>query len=121
MKSDRNSLANQTSEEIAAILSRYRASGLGLKVFAREHGLPPGRLHYWLYQKHPGASGKRRPQPAKAALAPVFQELKLTPRSEWVGRWAAEVSLPRGIAVRFSTAATAKWVGSVVQAVQRPC
>ncbi|MCX6926523.1 MAG: hypothetical protein NT154_25435 [Verrucomicrobia bacterium] len=55
MKDDSNRRQGQTSEAIATIVSRYRASGLGLERFARQHGIPPGRLHYWLYRKHPGA------------------------------------------------------------------
>ena len=121
MKSDRHHLPNRTSNQIAAILSRYRSSGLGLERFAREQGIPPGRLHYWLYQKQPGNGSNRRAKPAKRAVAPVFQEVKLTARHESVGSWAAEVSLPRGLAVRFSQTAPAQWISSVVQALQRPC
>jgi transposase-like protein len=121
MKNDRNHLPNGTPEEIAAILTRYRASGLGLERFAREHGIPPGRLHYWLYQKQSGEGSRRRTQPTQPALTPVFQEIQLAARPESVGTWAAEVCLPRGVAVRFSPAATAQWIGSVVQALQRPC
>ena len=109
------------AEEIAATISRYRASGLGLERFAREHGIPPGRLHYWLYQKQPGEGSSRRGHSAKPAGTPVFQEIKLAARSESVENWAAEVNLPRGIAVRFSPRVTAEWIGSVVQALQRPC
>src|ERR1035441_6844009 len=90
MKSDRNHQPGRTSEEIVAIISRYRASGLRLKSFAREHGLSPGRLHYWIYQKYPGASANRRAQPTRSVIAPVFQEVKLTCRPESVGSWAAD-------------------------------
>jgi len=121
MKSDRNHLPNRTSNEIAVILSRYRSSGLGLERFAREQGIPPGRLHYWLYQKQLGNASSRRAKPAKPAVTPVFQEVKLTASHESVGSWAAEVSLPRGLAVRFSQRVPAEWIGSVVQALQRPC
>jgi hypothetical protein len=121
MKRDRKCSAGQTPEEIGAIISRYRASGLGLKSFAREHGLAPGRLLYWIYQKYPEASARGRAQPTKALVAPIFQEVKLATGMPPVERWAAEVSLPRGVAVRFSTAATAEWVGSVLEALQRPC
>jgi hypothetical protein len=99
----------------------YRASGLGLKAFALEEGLPPGRLHYWIYQKPAGASSRRPAKLTQAAIAPVFQEVKLPSRSEWGCGWAAEVGLPGGIAVRFSASASAEWIGSVVQALKRPC
>jgi hypothetical protein len=131
MKHDCNHHPVQRPEEIAALISRYRASGLALKDFAREQGLPAGRLHYWLYQKHrpaaptrsgvafapPGGSPRRSP----FSGAPAFQEVKLATGVPLLGSWAAEISLPRGMAVRFSTAAQPGWIGAVVQALQRPC
>jgi hypothetical protein len=106
---------------MAAIISRYRSSGLGLERFAREQGIPAGRLHYWVYQKAPGSANKPRSKSVKPAVAPMFQEVKLTSATPVIESWAAEVHLPRGLAVRFSPAATAEWIGSVVQALQRPC
>lgn len=119
MKDDSDRRSGQTSEEIATIVSRYRASGLGLERFARKHGIPPGRLHYWLYQKHRGARPGGGTKPAR--VAPLFQELQLTDGSPRLESWAAEVNLPTGVAVRFNGAATAEWIGLVVQALQRPC
>jgi hypothetical protein len=121
MKSARTHPATRTAAEIAATITRYRASGLGLERFAREQGIPPGRLHYWLYQKQPSEVARRRVPAAKPAGAPVFQELKLTSAPPPVASWAAEVQLPTGLAVRFSPAANTQWIGSVVQALQRPC
>jgi len=121
MKHDRNHHSVDRPREIGALLTRYRASGLTLKDFAREHDLPPGRLHYWLYQKHragvPRASAWRPPP----APAPVFQEVTLAGCAPLDPNWAAEVSLPRGMAVRFHPAAQPGWIGAVVQALQRPC
>lgn len=110
-----------SSNEIADIIARYRASGLGLKAFALEEGLPAGRLHYWVYQKPARVTGRRPSQPTPAATAPVFQEVKLPSRPECGGDWAAEVGLPGGIAVRFSASASAEWMASLVQALRRPC
>ena len=121
MKSHRAAGFNGSSNEIANIIARYRASGLGLKAFALKEDLPPGRLHYWVYQKPAGVRGRRPTQPAAAATTQVFQEVKLPSRPEWGGGWAAEVALPGGMAVRFSASASAQWIGSVVQALQRPC
>ena len=121
MNGARNQHSIPTAEEIAAIISRYRCSGLGLERFARQQGIPAGRLHYWIYQKGPGASGQPRPKPAQPAVGPIFQEVKLAAGTPVIESWAAEVHLPRGLAVRFSQAATAEWIGSVVQALQRPC
>jgi len=121
MKRDRDSSFNASSNEIAAIIERYRASGLGLRAFALEEGLPPGRLHYWIYQKPARASGPRPAKPTAAAVAPMFQEVKLPAQPEGGCSWAAEVGLPGGIVVRLSASASTQWIGSVVQALQRPC
>ncbi|MCK7516197.1 MAG: hypothetical protein MZV70_77605 [Desulfobacterales bacterium] len=70
----------------------------------------------------PARGSGRRVHPAEASEgAPVFQEIKLTSAPPSIERWAAEVRLPTGMAVRFSPGASAQWIGSVVQALQRPC
>ena len=104
--------------EISKVLARYRQSGLGVREFAREEGIPPGRLHYWIYQK--GRTKSRRPVQASAPK-PVFRELKVGTMLPVVDGWVAEVNLPGGLAVRFSQRATAEWIGAVVQALRRPC
>jgi len=121
MKSQRVPSFNASSNAIASIIARYRASGLGLKAFALEEGLPPGRLHYWIYQKPARVSGRRPAKPTQTAVAPVFQEVKLPSKAQWSCSWAAEVGLPGGMAIRFSASASAEWIGSVVQALQRSC
>jgi hypothetical protein len=115
MKYDSNHYRVTTLEEISRWLARYRASGLGLQRFAQEHRIPAGRLHYWLYQKRRSKPAQRRVQ------APVFQELKLAACPPPASRWAAEVSLPTGLAVRFDGAVSPAWIGSVVQALRQPC
>jgi hypothetical protein len=104
--------------EISKILARYRRSGLGVVQFAQEQGIRPGRLHYWIYQK----GRTRRSEPQRVSLSkPVFHELKVATMLPVVDGWVAEVNLPGGLAVRFSQKATAEWIGSVVQALRRPC
>jgi hypothetical protein len=103
--------------EISRVLARYRQSGLGVLQFAHEKGIPPGRLHYWIYQK-----GRTRRQPRRVSVSkPVFQELKVATMLPAIDSWVAEVNLPGGLAARFSQKATAEWIGSVVQALRRPC
>ena len=108
------------SEAIPALVGRYRRSGLSLRDFARAEGLPPGRLHYWIYQKH-RARAVACAQEAARPAAPAFQEVKLATGLSLVTNWAAEVSLPTGAAVRFSATAAPAWIGAVVQALHRPC
>ena len=52
---------------------------------------------------------------------PVFQELRVATMLPAFDSWAAEVSLPGGVAARFSQKAAAEWIGLVVQALRRPC
>jgi hypothetical protein len=104
--------------EISTVLARYHQSGLGVVQFAHEQGIPPGRLHYWIYQK----GRTRRSEPQRVSLSkPVFQELQVATMLPAVDSWIAEVNLPGGLAIRFSQKAAAEWIGSVVQALRRPC
>jgi transposase-like protein len=121
MKDANNHDSIRPTQERAAVVAAYRQSGLGLKRFAREHGIHPGRLHYWVYQKHPAPKPRPSVQKLRADRPAVFQELKLQPSSGLLQGWAAEVSLARGLNVRFSGTASPDWIGAVVQALQRPC
>jgi transposase-like protein len=104
--------------EISKVVAHYRQSGLGVVQFAHEQGIPPGRLHYWIYQK----VRTRRSEPERVSLSkPVFQELKVATMLPVVDGWVAEVNLPGGLAVRFSQKATAEWIGSVVETLRQPC
>jgi hypothetical protein len=108
------------AEAIPALIARYRRSGLSLAEFARAERLPPGRLHYCIYQKHRPGAAAHGPRGGRPAATPAFQEVRLASGLGLVS-WAAEVSLPAGLAVRFSATAAPGWVGAVVQALQRPC
>ena len=103
---------------ISKVLARYRQSGLGVVQFAHEQGIPPGRLHYWIYQK--GRTRRREPQRVSLSK-PVFQELKVATMLPAIDSWVAEVNLPGGLTVRFSQKAPAEWIGSVVQTLRPPC
>ena len=99
-------------EEIALWVSRYHASGLGLRNFAEQNRIAVNSLRYWIHTvDHPKAS-----KPA-TTVAPRFQEIKLT-GSLPVQSWAVEVSLPSGLAVRFNTTAKPTWIGLVVKALR---
>ena len=89
MKTHRAASFDASSNEIAKTIARYRASGLGLKAFALEAGLPPGRLHYWIYQKS-GVTGRGPTQPTPTAAAAVFQEVKLPSQPEWGKRLSCD-------------------------------
>lgn len=118
MKYQNNGSRRHSLGHSGEVVRRYRASGLGLRRFAREHGIPPGRLHYWVYQKARAAVPARGRSPG---VVPRFQEVNV---AAWLGsptRWAAEVSVAAGRTVRFSEQASAAWIGAVVHALHRTC
>lgn len=114
MKNDSGAQRAYTPKEISGWIRRYRASGLALGSFAAQHGLSRNRLHYWVYDRRFAQSRQ------SVAVAPVFQELKVTaglpPQN-----WAAEISLPTGAVARFTATATPAWIDSVLEALRRPC
>ncbi len=121
MKQRNNHYPISINKDMAAVVTAYRQSGLSLKAFARDHRIRPSQLHYWIYQKN------RAPKPSSSAKelstdrGAVFQEVKLEAASAFLQSWAAEVSVARGLNVRFSGSARPDWIGAVVQALQRPC
>ena len=114
MKNDSHAYRAYRPEEIYDWIRRYRGSGLALGTFAQQHGLSRNRLHYWVYDRR--FAQARQP----VAVAPVFQELKVTagPPPQ---NWAAEINLPTGAVARFTATATAAWIDSVLEALRRPC
>jgi len=114
MKNDLPAYRAYTPAEISGWIQRYRTSGLALGDFATQHGLARNRLHYWVY-------GRRHAQaPKTVAVAPVFQELKMTAGLP-TQNWAVEISLPTGAVARFTATATPDWINAVLEAVRRPC
>ena len=121
MKHDSNGHVQPSAQEVAALRSRYRASGLGLTRFARAAGISRGRRHDWLYQK-PRAGGRRRWAKGKELVAAsIFQEVKLAGGLPPACDWAVAIRLPNGLITRFPPATSPVWVGVVVQALQRSC
>ena len=114
MKHDSHNGSSYEPDQIAGWVSRYRGSGLGLRQFAERHGLPPTRLHYWVYQKNRA--------PATASPVPVagFQQISLVGGLP-LPSWALEVTLPAGSVARFSATAPPAWIGAVMEALRRPC
>ena len=121
MKVTNNHSPTKASKQRAALITAYRRSGLGLRRFAQEQGIPPSRLHYWVYQKSQASRPKASPATAKSVPAPLFQEVTLEPGVSLLESWAAEVWLPSGVSVRFSGTANPGWMEAVLQALQRPC
>ena len=59
--------------ESSKVLARYRRSGLGAVQFAQEHGIQPGRLHYWAYEK--GRTKSRHPVQVSGLVTGVGSRL----------------------------------------------
>jgi transposase-like protein len=112
---------NGSSEDICAVVAAYRQSGRSLKEFARERGIKAGRLHYWVYGKNQDLKAKSLTRGRSSSPKALFQEVKLQAGSGFLPSWAAEVSLARGLNVRFSNVANPEWIGAVVQSLQGPC
>ena len=114
MKNDSHVDRDYSPKEIAGWIRRYRASGLALGSFAGQHGLSRNRLHYWVY-------GRRQSPPREpVAVAPVFQELKVTAGLP-TPNWAAEISLPTGWVARFAATATPAWINAVLETLPQSC
>ena len=111
----------ERAKEMAALIAAYRESGLGLRRFAQDNRIPPGRLHYWIYQKRRDSKLRSAAQDPKAVGEPVFREVTLGAGTSLLESWAAEVRFAGGVSVRFSGTATPGWIGAVIQALQRPC
>jgi hypothetical protein len=93
----------------------------GLTHACRSNTIPPGRLHYWAYQKDRDPKAKSMIKERRGAQRGIFQEVKLEAGSVLIESWAAEVSLAAVGNVRFSGTARPDWIRAVVQALQQPC
>ncbi len=116
-----NSQPIETGKEMAALVAAYRQSGQSLKAFAQGQGIRPTRLHYWVYQKNQKPKARSLIKPSRVRPTDAFQEVKFEAGSALLQSWGAEVSVARGLNVRFSSTASPDWIGAVVQALQRPC
>ena len=128
-----------TAEEREGWISRFRSSGMTQPRFAREHDLKLGTLQRWLYGRGSPSASMRKPfapgdrshpidrttvvihQKPRHAPRPTFQEVKLPPLGPASAGWAAEISWPSGVTVRFGAGAEAAWIGAVLGAVRQAC
>ena len=127
-----------TTEERESWVSRFRSSGLTQPEFAREHALKLGTLQRWLYGRGAHAAPMRKPpaedrshridptavvirRKRRHARGPRFREVMLPALGPARGGWAAEVTWPSGVTVRFGAGAEAAWMGAVLGAVRQAC
>lgn len=88
---------------------------MGLKEFARRHGLKPGRLHYWVYQT---AQPLEAREPERM---PRFQEVRLPIPALSGGSWCAEIGLANGTTVRLARGADLAWAKALIDSLRKPC
>ena len=60
----------------------------------------------------------RKPRRTPSA---TFREVMLPPLVRGQAGWAAEVTWPSGVTVRFGAGAEAAWIGAVLEAVRQAC
>ena len=137
-----NSLTKQrrtqsTPEEREGWISRFRSSGLSQAHFAEQNGLKLKTLQRWLYGRGAHAEPMRKPsapedrshQIERKAVV-IHRKVRRTPRATFrevvlpalgpaSAGWAAEVSWPSGVAVRFGAGAEAACIGAVLEAVRQ--
>ena len=113
MKRNGNGLEADRGAERTRWVAKYRASGMGLRRFAGQHGLRAGQLHYWVY-------GRRKPREL-AERAPVFREVRLAEMSPAPSPWTAEIILPNGTTVRLGRGMEEPGARALVELLRRPC
>ena len=102
-----------TQPEREELVAKYRASGLTQREFAQQHGVKLGTFQQWVYRP-------RSPHPLTRRKKLAFQEVSIT-EVPFLNGWAAELQLPRGVALRLNAHASAEWVGALVQKLGQVC
>jgi len=102
-----------TPQEREQLVAKYQTSGLTQREFAQQHGVKLGTFQQWIYRP-------RSPEPIARGKQPAFQEVSIT-EVPFLNGWAAELQLPRGVALRLNSHASAQWVGALVQKLGQIC
>ena len=102
-----------TQQEREQLVAKYQAGGLTQREFAQQQGVKLGTFQQWIYRP-------RSPAPIAARQKPAFQEVSIT-EVPFLNGWAAELQLPRGVALRLNSHASAEWVGALVQKLGQIC
>jgi hypothetical protein len=95
------------------LVAKYQTSGLTQREFAQQHRVKLGTFQQWIYRP-------RSPDPIARRKPPAFQEVSIT-EVPFLNRWAAELELPRGVALRLNCHPSAEWVGALVQQLGQIC
>ena len=93
----------RTPAEWRELLAEYHSSGEPAGLFCRRHNIHTTTLHYWLRKDKPNS----KPAPR---LLPVVEQNALPQDS-------VEISLSKGITLRFSPGASAGYVASIIKGI----
>ena len=102
-----------THQQREKLIVEYRASGLAQREFAQQQGIKVGTFRQRVYRPrsaHPITRGKQS----------GFQEISLS-EVPLLNGWAAELQLPRGVALRLNCHAKVEWIGDLVQKLGQVC
>jgi len=102
-----------TDQEREKLIAEYRASGQGQREFAQQQGIKVGTLRQWIYRL-------RLPQRIVRRNKRAFQEVPIA-EVAFLNSWAAELQLPRGVALRLNSHPSAQWIGDLVQKLGQIC
>jgi len=89
MQVTRDCKRRRTESEWQEIISRFRASGLSLRAFARKKSLPEASLQRW----------NRRLAATVSPSQPDFVDV--TPALSAASTWQAEIEFPNGLVFRL--------------------
>ena len=102
-----------THQEREKLIVEYRASGLAQREFAQQQGIKVGTFRQWIYRR-------RSPHPITRGKKSGFQEISVS-EVPFLNGWAAELQLPRGVALRLNCHASAEWIGALVKKLGQIC
>ena len=94
-------MSGRTPEEWRKLVAEYQISGEAISLFCQRHKINVSTLYYWLSKE--AKSNKLAPK-----LLPVVERESLPSDS-------VEISLPKGITLRFSPGASSGYVASIIK------
>jgi hypothetical protein len=94
-------MSGRTAEEWRKLLAEYHASGEGNGIFCQRHKVNVSTLYYWLSKE----AKDNKPMPK---LLPVIEQ-------EAPSLDSVEITLPKGMTLRFSPGTSASYVAAIIK------
>ena len=96
-------MSGRTAEEWRKLLSEYHASGEGVGIFCQRHKVNVSTLYYGLSKEAKDTKGVPKLLPVIEYESPSLDSV--------------EITLPKGVTLRFSPGASANYVASIIKSV----